>query len=108
MPLSKFKELEIGKIILSNMTLTLVDSFVTHPLGIVQYVLVPVDGLTFPAYFVVIYMKNESEGSVILERPLLATGKAKIDVETGELILKFNKENVVFNAYQWTPYMEDI
>ncbi|XP_050918938.1 uncharacterized protein LOC127136424 [Lathyrus oleraceus] len=107
-PLSKFKELKIREIIPSNMTLTLVDSSLTHPLGILQDMLVHVDGLTFPADFVVIYMKNDSEGSVILERPFLATGNAKIDVETGELILKFNKEKMVFNAYQSKPYVEDL
>ena len=99
MSLKKFKELKIGEIILSNMTLTLADSSITHPLGIVQDVLVHVDGLTFPADFVVINMKNESEGSVYLRHPFLEIGKAKIDVETCELVLKFIKENVVFNAY---------
>lgn len=29
-------------------------------------------------------------------------------METGELVLKFNKEKMVFNAYEWTPYMEDL
>lgn len=38
----------------------------------------------------------------------METGKAKIDVEIGELILKFNKEKMVFNAYQWIPYIEDL
>lgn len=51
------------------MTLTLDDSYVTHPLGIVQDMLVHVDGLTFPADFVVIDMKNDSEGSVIQWTP---------------------------------------
>lgn len=53
-------------------------------------------------------MKNDLEGSKILGRSFLAFGKVKIDVETDELILKFNKERVVFHAYQWTPYVEDI
>ncbi|XP_050915607.1 uncharacterized protein LOC127130683 [Lathyrus oleraceus] len=100
--LSKFKELNIGKIISSNMTLTLADSSVTHLLGIVQDVLVHVDGLTFPAHFVVIDMKNDLEGPVIHWRPFLETEKEKIDVEAGELILKFNKGNVGLthmNAY---------
>lgn len=35
MPLKKFKELKIGEIVPSNVALTLVDAFVTHPLGIV-------------------------------------------------------------------------
>ncbi|XP_050877994.1 uncharacterized protein LOC127081811 [Lathyrus oleraceus] len=105
MPLRKFKRLEIGEITSSNMTLTLVDSFVTCPLGVVQDVLVHVIGFTFPANFVVIDMKNDLEGSVILGRPFLATRKAKIDVETGELIFKFDKEKVLFHTIS---YVEDL
>lgn len=41
------------------MTLTLVNSSVTHLLGIVQDVLVYVDGLVFPAYFMVIDMNED-------------------------------------------------
>ncbi|XP_050895202.1 uncharacterized protein LOC127101804 [Lathyrus oleraceus] len=107
-PLKTVKELKVGEITPSNIMLTLVDSFMKHPLGVVQDVLVHVDGLTFPIDVVVIDMKNDSEGSVILRRPFLATGKEKIDMETSELILKFNKENMVFDAYQWTPYVDDI
>lgn len=69
------------------MTLTLANSSVTHPLGIVEYVLVHVDGLTLFAYFMVIGMKGYSWGLVVLDCPFLATGKAKIDVEIGELVL---------------------
>lgn len=53
-------------------------------------------------------MKIESKGSVIVGHPFLATGKEKIDVETDELTLKFNKEKMVFNPYQWTSYVEDL
>lgn len=38
----------------------------------------------------------------------MATGKAKINVETSELILKFNNEKVVFKVYDWTPYVENL
>ncbi|XP_050890737.1 uncharacterized protein LOC127096170 [Lathyrus oleraceus] len=106
--LKKFKEFKIGEIIPSNMTLTLADSYVTHPLGIIQDVLVHVNGLTFPADFVVIDMKEDSGGSIILGLPFLTTEKAKINVNTCELILKFNEENMVFNVYEWTQDVEDL
>ncbi|XP_050891208.1 uncharacterized protein LOC127096692 [Lathyrus oleraceus] len=60
MPLNKVKELNLGEIIPSNMTLTLVDLSVTHPLRILQDVLVHVDGLVFSVDFVVIDMKGNS------------------------------------------------
>lgn len=59
MPLNKVKKLKLGEIIQSNMTLTLADSSVTHPHGILQNVLVHVDGLVFLADFMVIKMKRE-------------------------------------------------
>lgn len=78
-PLNKVKELKLGEIIPSNMTLILADSSVTHSLGILQDVLVHVDNLVFPADFVVIDMKGDSGGSVILGHPFLAIGRDLID-----------------------------
>ncbi|XP_050896177.1 uncharacterized protein LOC127102896 [Lathyrus oleraceus] len=95
MPLKTVKDLKVGEIIPSNTILTLADSSLTQSVGILHNVLVHVDGLVFPVDFVVLDTKGDSRGSVILGRPFLVTGKAKIDVETGELILKFNKNKVV-------------
>ncbi|XP_050876505.1 uncharacterized protein LOC127080220 [Lathyrus oleraceus] len=106
--LNKFKEFKIGEIIPSNMTLTLADSSITHLLSIVQDMLVHVDGLIFPGDFMVINMKGESRGSVIIGLLFLVTRKTLIDVETGELVLKFNTEKVVYNAYEWTIFMVDL
>lgn len=53
-------------------------------------------------------MKGDTCGSVILIRPFLKIGKVLIDVETDELNLKFNKEKVMFNVYEWTPYINDL
>lgn len=69
----------------SNITFTLADLFVTHPHGVLEDVLVHVDGLVFPTNFVVADMKGDTSGSVILGRPFLATEKALIDLETDEL-----------------------
>lgn len=92
MPLNKEKELNLGEIMHSNVTLTLADLFVTHPHGVLQDVLVQVNGLVFPADFVVVDMKGGTNDSVILERPLLAVGKVLIDLETSELSLKLNNK----------------
>lgn len=98
----------MGEITPSNMSLTLDVSFITQPLGILRDVLVHVDILVFPTDFVVLDTKEDSGGSVILKRPFLATRKENIDVGTGELILKFNKEKMVFKVYGWTPYVENL
>ncbi|XP_050916026.1 uncharacterized protein LOC127131133 [Lathyrus oleraceus] len=106
--LNTLKHLEIGDIIPSNMTLTLDDSYVTHPLGIVLDMLVQVNGISFPADFVVIDMKGVSGVTIILECTILAIGKALIDGETNEFILMFNKTKVAFHVYEWTSYMDDL
>lgn len=61
--------------------------------------LVHVNGLVFLADFVVLDTKGYSGGSIILGRLFLATRKENLDIETGELILKFNKEKVVVKVY---------
>lgn len=104
----KVKELKVSEITPSNMNLTLANSYVTQPLCILREVLVHVDGLVVPADFVVLDTKGDSGQSVILGRPFLATGKTNIDVETGELFLKFNKEKVVFKVCDWITYVEDL
>lgn len=106
--LNKAKWLNLGEIIPSNITLILADLFVTHPHGVFQDVLVHVDDLVFPVDFVVVDMKGDTGGSIILECPFLVTGKALIDLEIRELSLKFNNEKMVCNAYEWTPYVDDI
>lgn len=84
------------------MTLTLVDSFVTQSVGILCDVLVHVEGLVFLANFVVLDTKGDLGRSIILGQPFLETGKENIDVETGELILKFNNKKLVFKVYDCT------
>lgn len=98
MPVKTVRELNVGAITLSNMTLSLVDLFVTQPIGILRNMLVHVDRLVFPVDFVVLDTKGTSGGFVILEWLFLEIGKAKIDVETTELILKVNKKKVVFKV----------
>lgn len=44
------------------MTLTLADLSITHPISILQDVLVHVDGLVFSADFVVVHMKGDKAG----------------------------------------------
>lgn len=82
------------------MTLTLADCSITYPYGVLKDVIVRVNGLLFLADFVILDMQEDSKIPLILVRPLLATCKALINVEMGELILRFNKEQVVFNVFE--------
>lgn len=81
------------------MTLTLVDWSITYPYGLLEYFLVRVDDLLFLADLVIVGMEEDYETPLLLGRPLLATSKALIDVEMGELILRFNKQQIIFNVF---------
>ena len=48
----------------------------------------------------VLDMEEDQEVPLILGRPFLATKRALIDVQKGELTLRVNKEEVMFNIYQ--------
>lgn len=82
------------------MILTLVGISITFPYDFLEYVLVIVDDLLFPADFVILDMEEDSEIYLPLGRYVLAIGKALIDADMGELILWFNNEKVVFNVFE--------
>lgn len=82
------------------MTLTLADKLVTYPYGVLDDALVRVDDLVFLADFVILYMPKDAKTPLLLGRPFLDTRRALIDVEGGELILRINKEHVIFNLFE--------
>lgn len=62
--------------------------------------MIKADDLLFLVEFVILDMVGDVETSLLLGRPFLATGKALIDVERGELILRFNTEQVTLNMFE--------
>ncbi|KAG7995172.1 hypothetical protein I3843_01G095200 [Carya illinoinensis] len=91
----------------TTISLQLADRSIKYPRGVIEDVLVKVDKFIFPADFVVLDMKEDEDVPLILGRPLLATGRALIDVQKGELTLRVNKEEVMFNIYQAMKFPED-
>lgn len=94
------KKLNCGEPKPAQMTLTLDDCFINDPYGVLEEVLVRVDGLLFLADFLILDMLEYSKTPLILKRLFLATDKALIDVELGELALRFNKIKVIFNVFE--------
>ena len=99
-PLSIMKKLGCGEPKHKRMTLTLAYRTISYPYGVLEDVLVQVNDLVFPAHFVILDMAEDEEMSLLLERPFLATVRALIDVEMGELILRFQDEQVVFHIFE--------
>ena len=100
MPLSIFKHLGLGEARPTTVTLQLADRSLKHPRGIIEDVLVKVDKFIFPADFIVLDMEEDKEIPIILGRPFLATGRAKIDVQRGELKLRVQEDEVKFNVFE--------
>ena len=107
MPLSICRKLGLGEMKQTTISLQLADRSIKYPRGIIEDVLIKVDKFIFPADFVVLDMEEDEEVPLILGRPFLATGRALIDVQKGELTLRVNKEEVMFNIYQAMRFPED-
>ena len=60
--------------------------------------LVKVEGLYIPADFIILDTGKDEDESIILGRPFLATARAVIDVDRGELVLQLNEDYLVFKA----------
>ncbi|XP_070002013.1 uncharacterized protein LOC142166092 [Nicotiana tabacum] len=84
MPLDVYTKLGTGRARPTSMLLQLADRMIKRPTGILDDVLEQVD----------------EEIPIILGRTFLATGRALINCETGELKMRLNDEEVIFNVQQ--------
>ncbi|XP_016487949.2 uncharacterized protein LOC107807985 [Nicotiana tabacum] len=98
MPLVIYKRLGIGRARPTSMLLQLADRTVKRPFRILDDVLIQVGKFVFPADFVILDFKVDEEIPIILGRPFLATGRALIDCETGDLKMRLNDEEIIFNV----------
>ena len=79
------------------MRLLMADRTVKRPIGILHDVLVKVKSFMFPAYFVILDCEVDFEVPIILGRPFLATGRALVDMEKGQINFLLNNEETTFN-----------
>ena len=87
LPYSMYKQLGLGELKPTNITLSLANRSVKIPKGIVEDVLVKIDKFYYPVDFVVLDTEPVSEGTnlvpIILGRPFLATSNAIINCRKG-------------------------
>ena len=83
LPYSVYKQLGLGGLKPTIITLSLADRFVKMPKGIVEDVLVKVDKFYYPVDFVVLDTEPVVEGTnhvpIILGRPFLATSNTRME-----------------------------
>ncbi|GKA57370.1 reverse transcriptase domain-containing protein [Tanacetum coccineum] len=98
LPHSIYKQLGLGALKPTRMTLELANRSSTHPMGIAKDVVVRVDSFTFLAYFVVVNFEPDPRVPIILGRPFLRTAKALIDLYEEKLTLRVGNDELVFYA----------
>ena len=76
MPLSVAKQLSLGELIPTTITLQMADRSMVKPEGVLEDVLVTVGKFVFPVDFIVLEMEAYSQVPLLLGRPFLATGAA--------------------------------
>ncbi|GJV21571.1 reverse transcriptase domain-containing protein [Tanacetum coccineum] len=81
LPHSIYKQLGLGALKPTRMTLELANRSVMHPIGIAEDVVVRVDGFIFLADFVVVNFEPDPRVPIILGRPFLHTAKINIKNE---------------------------
>ncbi|XP_022883885.1 uncharacterized protein LOC111400727 [Olea europaea var. sylvestris] len=104
MLLSIFRKLGLGEPKATTVTLQVADRSLTHPRGIIEDVLVKVDKLIFLVDFLILDMEEDKDVPIILGRPFLATARALIDVQQGQLTLKLGEEQASFNVFKSMKY----
>ena len=103
LPYSVYKQLGLGELKPTNITLSLVDRSVKIPMGIVEDVLVKVDKFYYPVDFVVLDTEPIAVGPnhvpIILGRPFLATSNAIINCRNGVMQLTFGNMTLELNIF---------
>ena len=102
-PYAVYKQLGLGELKPTTITLSLVDRSMKIPKGIVEDVLVKVDKFYYPINFVVLDTELVAEGTnhvpIILRRPFLATSNAIINFRNGVMQLTFGNMTLELNIF---------
>ena len=98
-----YKQLGLGELKPTNITLSLADRSVKIPKGIVEDVLVKVDNFYYPMDFVVLDTEPMAESThqvpIILGRPFFATANAIINFRNGVMQLTFGNMTLELNIF---------
>ena len=103
LPYSLYKQLGLGELKPTNITLSLADRLVKIPKGITEDVLVKVDKFYYPVDFVVLDTEPTASGPnhvpIIMGRPFLATSNAIINCRNGFMQLTFGNMTLELNIF---------
>ena len=111
LPYLVYEQLGLGELKPTSIILQLVDRSMIVPKGVVEDVLVQVDNFYFPVDFIILDMHPisnvNSQISVILGRPFLATSNALINCRSGVLKLSFGNMTLELNIFNTCKQPKD-
>ena len=103
LPYSMYRQLGLGELKPTSITLSLAARSIKIPKGTVEDVLIQVDKFYYPVDFVVLYTKLVAAGAnyvpIILGRPFLATSNAIINCRNGVMQLTFENMTLELNIF---------
>ena len=103
LPYSIYKQLGLGELKPTSITLSLADRFIKIPKGTIEDVLIQVDRFYYPVDFVVLDTEPVEVGAnhvpIILGRPFLATSNAIINCRNGVMKLTFGNMTLELNIF---------
>ncbi|RVW87063.1 Retrovirus-related Pol polyprotein from transposon 17.6 [Vitis vinifera] len=103
LPYSVYKQLGLGELKPTSITLSLVDRSVKIPRGMIEDVLVQVDNFYYPMDFFVLdtnpIVKETNYVPIILGRPFIATSNAIINFKNGLMQLMFGNMTLELNIF---------
>ena len=112
LPYSVYKQLGLGELKQTSITLSLADRSVKIPRGIIEDVLVQVDNFYNPVNFVVLdtdpIVKETNYVPIILGRSFLVTSNAIINCRNGLMQLTFGNMTLKLNIFYMSDYYQKV
>ncbi|RVW22905.1 hypothetical protein CK203_107847 [Vitis vinifera] len=103
LPYSVYKQLGLGELKLTSITLSLADRSVKIPRGIIEDVIVQVDNFYYPVDFGVLntdpIVKETNYVPIILGRPFLTTSNSILNCRNGLMQLTFGNMTLELNIF---------
>ena len=108
LPYSMYKQLGLGELNPTSITLSLADRSIKIPKGTIEDVLIQVDKFYNPVDFVVLDKEPVGVGAnhvpIILGRPFLATSNAIINYRNGVMQLTFGNMTLKLNIFHFSKW----
>ena len=104
-PTHLFERLKLGNLKPTSIVLSFGDKSLRYPRGMIEDVIVKVEGCYFPVDFLVLDMtspENVNDSTIILGHPFLATDEANIDCKTGVVVMRYGGERVSLKVFSET------